>query len=88
MERIDLKNDFKKNKEFLDIAFKPGTDHGIGWHCSLRQHEHDNEYDGMLDLYDPHDSYGKNRILQHSGSTDFDNNEDSMMIMSSNLAGS
>jgi len=53
MERIDLKNDFKKNKEFLNIAFKPKVDHGIGWYCSLRQPEHDNEYDGMLDLHDP-----------------------------------
>jgi len=41
MERIDLKNDFRKNKDFLDIAFKPKLDHGIGWHCSLRQEEHD-----------------------------------------------
>ena len=53
MERIELGNENKKNKEFLDIAFKPKLDHGIGWHCSLRQPEHDNEYDGMLDLYDP-----------------------------------
>ena len=62
MERIELKNDFKKNKEFLDIAFKPGIDHNIGWHCSLRQHEHDNEYDGMRDLHDPKNAtMGRNK---------------------------
>ena len=36
MERIELKNEKQKNKEFLDIAFNPNTDHGLGWHCSLR----------------------------------------------------
>ena len=31
MERIDMKNEMKKNKEFLHLAYKPNLDHGLPW---------------------------------------------------------
>ena len=40
----------KKNRELLQIAMRPKLDHNVSWLCSLRQDEHDNEFDGMKEL--------------------------------------
>ena len=53
MDRIDLRTEKMKDKRASEIAFRPKYDHGIGWICSLRQNEHDNEFDGLLNLKDP-----------------------------------
>lgn len=37
----------KKNKDLLSIVIRPDQDFGVEWQASLRQHEHDLEYDGI-----------------------------------------
>jgi hypothetical protein len=37
----------------MQVIFKPSYSHGVDWQCSLRQWEHDTEYDGVLKLKDP-----------------------------------
>ena len=37
-------------QEFIKVAFRPKVDHNIDWQCSLRQGEHDFEFDGLKDL--------------------------------------
>lgn len=47
LDRTDNVIEDKKNKDFLEIALRPNIDHNIVWHCSLRQQEHDFNYDGI-----------------------------------------
>ena len=49
-ERIDTEVQKKKNKELLNVVMRPVLDFGLDWHCSLRQNEHDCEFDGLLPL--------------------------------------
>ena len=48
LERIDIHNEKKKNHDVMNIAFRPAHSHGVDWHCSLRDYEHDSEFDGFL----------------------------------------
>ena len=47
LDRIDHVAEESRNRELLQVAFRPEVDHNQGWYCSLRQYEHDNEFDGM-----------------------------------------
>ena len=49
-DRADQLLENKKNKDLLNVALRPKLDHNVNWLCSLRQDEHDNEYDGMKEL--------------------------------------
>lgn len=50
LERSDENFEAKKNRDLLNVAIRPSYDHGDHWHCSLRQTEHDTEYDGIIPL--------------------------------------
>ena len=50
MDRVEMAVEKKRNKDLCDIAFRPGLDHNENWYCSLRQGEHDNEFDGLKTL--------------------------------------
>jgi hypothetical protein len=39
-----------KNKELLRVCLQPNLDRGLNWMCSLRQYEHDTDFDGVLPL--------------------------------------
>ena len=49
-DRADQLLENKKNKELLQIALRPNLDSNVNWLCSLRQDEHDNEFDGMKEM--------------------------------------
>jgi|TARA_B110001450_G_C17655660_1_gene495126 hypothetical protein len=48
LERIEFHNEKKKNQELINVAFRPSHSHGIDWYCSLREIEHDTEFDGII----------------------------------------
>ena len=47
LDRVEMCVDEQRDKEFCNVAFRPELDHNQNWVCSLRQGEHDNEFDGM-----------------------------------------
>lgn len=49
-DRIERHVENQRNKDLIDLAITPSHDHNKGWYCSLRQSEHDNEFDGMRHL--------------------------------------
>lgn len=52
LERIEIQNEKKRNQDLLSIAFRPMHSFGVDWQCSLRETEHDTEFDGILNIKD------------------------------------
>lgn len=48
LDRTDIMVENTKNRELLNITMRPNIDHDVDWYCSLRQTEHDTEFDGLL----------------------------------------
>jgi hypothetical protein len=65
---------------------KPKIDFGAIWHCSLRQEEHDNEFDGFKKLEKPvdyDDLMKKDTIKERKISSDYYSEEDNRSILQS-----
>lgn len=50
LDRVEQESGRIKNKEMMHTLFKSSYTHGVDWQCSLRNWEHDNEYDGVIRL--------------------------------------
>jgi hypothetical protein len=53
IDRVDIEADKSKNQKLLTTLFRPSHSNGHNWQCSLRQWEHDNEWDGVSKLKEP-----------------------------------
>lgn len=47
-QRVDEELEKEQHRKVLDTVFRSTVDRGAGWISSLRQAEHDNDYDGLL----------------------------------------
>ena len=86
LERSDENFEAKKNRDLLNVAIRPSYDHGAHWHCSLRQTEHDSEYDGILPLNGSPQA-GQTLDAAVPGQTSRSNLNDSVQLSSREMVG-